>query len=923
MNTDLIITKLFPPGNRASRVRRPHLENLLDREGLRRVTVVSAGAGFGKTTLMAEWYHLLKGQKMATAWVSLDSRDQDQGQFLNYLIEALRIAGAVDGKSAESILQNKLENRFFSALGALINELAAGQQEAVLFLDDYHLADGPDISLLMESFINLAPPNFHFVISSRTKPLLPIATLKVHDQILILPEHDLRFSEGETAEFMRGKQGLDISEESLHRLISSTEGWVAGLQLVSLALRDKHLEENFLRQFSGSSRDVVEFLTANVFAMQPERLQKFMMSTAVLERFNAEVAEVLTGDENAQTTLEYLEDNNLFIVPLDQSRGWYRYHQLYREFLLAQLKRLHREEIPVLKRKAAQWFADSGLLVEAVSLAHESGDYDYLAELVEIHADNIRRRGHMPLMLDWCKKIPEDIARTRPQIPIYEGYALFHMRRPIEAAGAAYRVEKAIAEAEKRGIFSPEKLNRWRQDIKVIKTGVAIAADDVVQAEKLASVPLEIGAGNADFMIGAMNNMLGYACTSLNKFDKARAALERAREAHTRVRSVYGVVYADCFTGILEMAQGDLQKAYDCFVHAEQTAAGDNLPNSPAIAVSRLYQGLVFYEWGRLDEALDLITGNIELVEECGQAEAPIMGYAILARLYRTRGEGEKIYEPIEAAHRICQQDKLHRLHVLTEYEYVQQLILDDKLPEARERASRVGIDVRSLEDDLKIENWDRIKCVRSLTKARLLLALNEADRATELLLHLEKLAETVGRRRRLLEIKLLLARAFALVNDRDRAIVFLSQALELSRTEKYIRLFVDEGPEIAGLLKTCLRNGSAEAGNGLQGYIVQLLEAFGQPQQQPATSEAGISQAIRRPVSRPENSGHLILEPLSERERDVLRLLSRGYSNQKIGQDLSIAENTVKWHIKNLFEKLGVKNRTSAVLAAQDLGLL
>ena len=915
MTTDLIITKLYPPGNRAARVSRPHLENLLDRDGFRRVTVVSAGAGFGKTTLLSEWFRKLQARDMATAWVSLDSRDQDQGPFLNYLIEALKIAGAVEGEAAESILRNKLENRYFSALGALINELASAQKDVVLFLDDYHLADEGDISQLMENFISLAPAGFHFVISSRTKPQLPLASLKVQDQITVLSEQDLRFSDGETAEFLKDARGLDISGDNLQHLVRSTEGWVAGLQLISLALRDRPLEDDFFRQFTGSSRDVVEFLAANVFANQSEKLQRFMMLTAVLERFSAEVAEVLTGEGDAQATLEYLEDNNLFIVPLDQNRGWYRYHQLFREFLLSRLKRDHRAEIAGLKRRAAQWFAESGLFVEAVSLAYESGDYDYLAELVEIHADNIRRRGHMPLLLDWCKKIPEDIARSRPRIPIYEGYALFHMRRPIEAASAAFRVEKAIEEAERRGVFSPKELNSWRQDIKVIKTGVAIAADDVVEAEKLASVTLEIEGTKAGFLEGAMNNMLGYACTSLNKFDKAREALDKAREAHTGVRSVYGIVYADCFTGILEMAQGNLRRAYDCFVHAEQTAAGDNLPNSPAIAVSRLYQGLAFYEWGRLDDALRLITENIELVEECGQAEAPIMGYAILARLYRAMDRHADIYDPLEQAHRICQQDKLHRLHVLTEYEYVQQLLLDDRLSEALERARRAGIDLSSLEEDQEIQEWDRIKCVRSLAKARLLMATGEAEKAISLLEHLEELAGKVGRDRRLLEIRILLALAAEAAGGRERALDYLRQAVLLGQPERYVRAFVDEGPAVAQLLKLLVqRNDLIDSPAGK--YVSDLVTACG-----PVDASRAFEQ---KPVTKTSPvDGRFILEPLSERELDVLRLMSMGYSNQKIGQELSIAENTVKWHIKNLFEKLDVRNRTSAVLAAQDLELI
>mgnify|MGYP001243772876 CR=1 FL=1 len=929
MAMDLIITKLFPPVSKPSRVVRPHLEKLLNKNALRRVTLISAGAGFGKSTLMTEWYRTLQGQGVAVAWISLDVRDQDQGQLLSYLIEALRMAGAVEGKTAENLLQNKRENRFFSVLGALINEMAALQGTVVLFLDDYHFADCAETSRIMENFISLAPPNVHFVIASRSRPQLPLATLKVHEDLMVLSEKELRFSDREAAEFMQDRRGLNISEHSLRRLIQSTEGWVAGLQLISLAVRDKRMDEHLLRQFSGSSRDVVDFLAHNVFSHQPEHIRTFMMRTAVPERFNAELCECLTGETDAQDALEYLEDNNLFIIPLDEGRGWYRYHHLYREFLLTQLKRYHKEELASLQRTASQWFADAGLIVEAVSLADESGDYDYLATLVGQHAENILIRGHMPLLLDWVRKIPENIARTKPLISVYEGYALFHMRRPVEAASAGYRAEEIIREAEKAGSIPVEELVRLKQEVKVIKAGVAIASDDVEQAKKYASVPLQTTVEKSGFMVGAMKNMLGYACASLNKFDAAREALLEARKAHEQVNSVYGVVYADCFLGMAEMAMGHLQDAYELFLHAEKISRGDRLPNSPAIAVSRLYQGLVCYEWGDLGKTLNLITENIELVDECGQAEAPITGYIVLARLYRALGQPEKVYEPLEAASRICREDELHRLHVLTEYEYIRQLLVDGFLPEAQDRARLAGVMPDDIDADLKTAEWDRVKCVRFLIKSRLLLALGREDQAISLLQHLKTLALAVRRRRRALEIMALLARAYLQKGERAEALNMLDHALRLARPEKYIRLFADEGQEIGRLLAMWLAAPTLREPE-LHATGAQILAAFEGEHPRGQGTVISPPQPIKTlPIKTlpgkilPGETGHVLLEPLSEREVQVLTLLSKGYSNQKIGQSLSIAENTVKWHIRNLFEKLGVKNRTSAVLAAQNLNLI
>ncbi|MCF8474230.1 MAG: LuxR C-terminal-related transcriptional regulator [Emcibacter sp.] len=904
LSKDVIITKLAPPMLRQELVEREKLFDNLQSYPSQRLLLISAGTGFGKTTFMASLYKKFGEKGACRAWISLDGDDKNEIRFLKYLISALSLDGYLSTEDAEVILRNQIHNRTSRLLATLINEMTYLDRQIILFLDDYHLVDGPEISSIIDYLLLHAPANFRMVISSRIKPSLPLSSLKARNELREITDYHLRFSYDETREFLRTAHQLNLTDKLIMGLLSKTEGWVAGLQLVSLVLKDKRHEDDLMRLISGDFRDIMDYLANEVFAFQRSEVQTFLLKSSILDRMNAEVCNWMMDIYNSRELLEEIEDKNLFITPLDADHSWYRYHHLFQDFLKIRLERQAPELKKTITLKASEWFLQYGSVKEAVNLALEAKDYHLSADLIEKHADSYIIRGQIPLLQDWISRIPAHIASERYKIPMYQCWALFHMRRPVEAASAAYRAEEIIKRHVKANLLSGKKLNYILSELKILKIGVAISSDDVERAKALCLAFLEKKLEVVDFNTGAMYNMLGYACYALSEFDQAKEALTLARSCHDLAKSSYGLVYSDCFMGMNEAAMGRLHMAEALFLQAEDIASEDKLPKSSGVANAQLYRGCVLYEWNKINEAQKLLEQNIDRVIECGQAEAPILGLCTYARILQIAGDNDKAWQQLERARNICRDDQLYRLAILTDYEAIRFLLRQNNLTQAIARAGLAAISVSEQSLDFSLETWNRVICLKLLIKIRLLIALKDYNQALKLITHVLMLARGVFRTKRIMECLILKAIVLWKIEKRDEAILSFGQALEMGRSEEFMRIFLDEGDIIEPLVHAItIKQKSATEDRG---YLNRLCEEFKNTQ----------------PLSIGGNN-YLLLEELSQRELDVMTLLAAGKSNADIGLELKIKENTVKWHIKNIFEKLGVNNRTSAVLAAQDLKLV
>ncbi len=910
LSNDFIITKLAPPKLRQELVERELLLDSLLTGPSKRLSLISAGTGFGKTTFMASLFHGFGEQDACRAWISLDADERNEIRFLKYLIAGLSHNSTISTDEAEIILESQTRNRVRRVMTALINELARIDQQIILFLDDYHLVDGPETGFIVDYLLSHAPANFRLIISSRIKPALPLSALKAQNELREISDYDLRFSVEETTDFLRIAHQLILSDKLITKLHSKTEGWIAGLQLVSLVLKDKGHEEDMMPLISGNFRDVMDYLASDVFALQSQEIQNFLLKTSVLDRMNIEVCNWMMDIHNSREMLEELEDKNLFITPLDVENGWYRYHHLFQDFLRTRLDR----DDPELKKeqtlKASEWFLQYGSLAEAVNYALEAREYDLSASLIEEHAVSLIIRGQITLLQYWLNRIPAHIASERYRIPMYLCWAFFHMRRPVEAASAAYRAGEIIKRQEKTGELSGQNLKDIQAELKVLKIGVAISSDDVERAKELCLEFVKTDPELTYFNAGVTYNMLGYAHYALSEFKLAKEAFVKSRNLHDKAKSPYGVVYADCFMGMNEAAMGRLHMAHAFFLQAEDIARKDKVPRSTGVANAQLYRGYVLYEWNKIDEAKELLEQNIERVVECGQAEAPIIGLCTYARILQKIGDTEKAWQQLERARNICRDDQLYRLAILTDYEAIRFLVRQDKLAQAIARAGLASISIGEQPEDYSLKKWDRVICLKLLIKIRLLVELKEYDHAIKMLNNLLKLARDVGRTKRIMESLTLIAIVYWKNNKKDKAQQFFAQALDMGRPEEFMRIFLDEGDIIGHLLQSVVLK--QKSGTEDQGYFKRLAE--------------GLENTVRISAGKIDGTtggNYYLMEELSQRELDVMSFLAAGESNAEISRQLKIKENTVKWHIKNIFEKLGVNNRTTAVLAAQELKLV
>jgi LuxR family maltose regulon positive regulatory protein len=889
----LLQTKLYIPPIRPGLVSRPRLIERLN-AGLgqnlgHKLTLLSAPAGFGKTTLLSEW---VTQSKDRAAWLSLDKEDNDEGRFWTYLIAALQTVHAGLGQDALRLLQASQQPAIQAILTALLNEVTTLPKAVIVVLDDYHLISDPAIHEGLAFLLEHLPAQMHVAISTRADPPLPTHRLRARGLLTELRSDDLRFTTSEAAAFLNVAMRLDLVREDVEALEARTEGWVVGLQLAALSLQGRSDAHEFIAAFSGGHHYVLEYLTEEVVRRQPEPVQRFLMQTSILDSLCGPLCNALTGQSDGEAMLAHLRQGNLFILPLDDERRWYRYHHLFADLLGNLLRKAWPpESIRELHLRACEWYERNGWTAEAGSHALAAQDFQRTARLIEDNSLAMVTRGQLTTLLRWITALPEDVARGRPWLCVHQAWPLTFAGKTDAAELLLQRIEKQVA----LGDLRPDA-EEILGNVAAMRAMLAMMSGNMPQAVELAHCADELLPADNLIPRNTIPFVLASAYYAQGELVKADQALTEELEIGRASGNLWTVVRTLCDMADLHLIQGQLGRATDLCQEALQWAETRGARQFGTVGYALVKLGEIGYELDDLTTARAHVSEGIRLMQGWQQPYEMVSGYTTLAAILQAQGDADGAREALHNAEAIqVQHSSYPKLNSLVQSCRIKLCLAQD----GPEEAARQATAVRLGESGVPMFRERELMIL-----AQVLVARHRWDEALPLLARLAGKAEAGGRFGRLIEILVLQAVVRQTQGDTARALATLEKALAMGEAEGYGRVFLEQGEPLATLMKEAAARGIAAQ------YVSELVAAF--------DPEGVETTASPSPPSTPS-----LAESLTPRELEVLQLLGEGCSNRKVAEALVITLNGVKKHTSNIYGKLGVHSRTQAVVRAQELGLL
>jgi len=891
----ILQTKLYIPRIRPKLVSRPRLIERLNAGLDGKLTVISAPAGFGKTTLVTQW---LECAPYPSAWLSLDESDSDATRFLAYFVTALRTIEPREasvgniGQGALSVLQSLQPPPAEAVLTSLINDVVALPDGMILVLDDYHLIEAQVIHDALTFLLEHLPPQMHLVIATRQDPSLPLARLRARGQLTELRASDLRFTSAEAAEFLNQVMGLDLSAEDIAALEARTEGWIAGLQLAAISMQRREDTASLIKSFAGSHRYVLDYLVEEVLEQQSERVQTFLLRTSILDRLCASLCDAVrfgsagtpTGQDDGQAILEMLDRANLFIVPLDNERCWYRYHRLFADLLRQRLQNATSSTgaegggVDEYHRRASLWHENKGLEIEAFQHAVAASDIERAERLMKGAGMPLQYRGAMIPVMNWLASLPTTVLDARPSLWVTYASALTMLGQPISSVEEKLQAaEAALAAAALQDAEAKDLLGQ----VASIRAMLAIPQYQVETIITQSQRALEYLHPDNLPVRTAATWTLGYAY----QLQGDRAAASRAYTNVISIGQASGniMLTIGAATGLGQIQEGEnqLYVAAESYRHVLQLAGDPPLPTA-----AETYLGLarIYYQWNDLDVAQQNARQGLQLARQMETVDTPAACEAFLARLKLAQGDVAGAAAILTKAEQFMRQRNfVHRMPEVAAAQ-VRTLLLQGNLAAAGDLAEEYELPI---------------------SQARVHLAQGDTGEALAVLGPLRRQVEAKGWPDERLKVLVLQAVAHQRMThpphgEEEEAVELLGEALAMAEQGGFIRIFVDEGPSMARLLYEAHNRGIAPD------YVRRLLAAF--PSAEPRKTQALESELV---------------EPLSERELEVLQLIAEGLSNPEIASRLHLSLHTVKTHARNIYGKLGVRSRTQAVARARALGVL
>jgi LuxR family maltose regulon positive regulatory protein len=941
----LLVTKLYIPRASPNLVPRPRLIERMNEGMQRKLTLVSAPAGFGKTTLIAEWLKVRieavsNYSSPKVGWISLDEGDNDPARFWTYFIAALETVQAGIDEGALDLLQSSSRLPIETVLTTLINAVATLPDDFALVLDDYHVIKAQPIHDGIAFLLDHLPPQMHLVIACRSDPPLSLARLRGRGQLVELRAADLRFTPDEVATFLNQVMGLNLTAQHIAALEARTEGWIAGLQLAALSMQGREDITGFIAVFTGSQHYILDYLMEEVLQRQTESIQAFLLQTSILERMTGPLCDAVVGQPvspglpaspsclhlsarhpgprggartgrwpgqgagnlQSQAILEYLEHANLFVVPLDERRKWYRYHRLFADFLRARLYQTQPDRVPELHRRASAWYEQNGHMTEAIDHALSAEDFERAAHLIEQAAEPILMRSEVATFLCWVEALPGEVVRARPRLYVYYAGLQLMGSRPLEAA------ETSLREA-----MQADTADAISGEVAVFQALIAAYQGKTRQSAEAAQRALELLPEDSLFLRSLVAGILGINYLYGGDIAAATHALEEAVRISQQVGNLMNTVLGLCHLAEISMIQGHLQESKAIYDHALELAVDRQGRAQPIAGIAHIGLGNLFREWGDLESAARHFTQGIELGQKWGEAGV-ITGYSGLARVKQAQGDVDGACAMIQMAQQLAikfdamEMDDMivgvHQVHL-----WMAQGNLEAAARWVEERGFGRGVGSGELEEG-RINTCSLLAAIEYITLAEVYIAQGRPDDALALCHLLLQATETAGWTALAIEILALQAIAYQMQDDTDRAMATLERALALAEPGGFVRVFVGLDDPMARLLRQAAGQGIAPD------YVRRLLAALGaETKDQRQRTEGGDSAPVASLSS--------LIEPLSDRELEVLELIAAGHSNRGIAEELVVAVSTVKSHINNIYRKLDVSSRTQAVARGRELNLV
>lgn len=854
-----------------------HLQRGLDEN--RKLTLISAPAGYGKTTLVAEWVANLQSKtsnlKLPISWLSLDEADNDPVRFFRYFLAAFQQSDSSLGANSQSLLELPQLPPINAMLDSLLNELAASDFPFLLIIDDYHIINHLHIHSTLEYFIDHQPAQVHLVFTTRADPPLPLARLRARGQMTELRARDLRFTAEEARQFF-GLVNLTLAENTLRALDERTEGWAAGLQLAALALQHQPDPAAFIETFRGSHRYVLDYLAGEVIHQQGDEIRVFLTQTSPLDRFNAELCSALTGRDDSQAIITWLEQSNLFIIPLDDERRWYRYHHLFADYLRSLLSKT---EQAALCQKAAAWHEANDLTAEAVRYALACSDREFAAQVIEnaLGKNSTWSDGNLSQLVSWLEALPAEVFRSRPRLGLHAARAFYVQGRFDQAEAHLTQAEQILqavpATPDTEQLLALATLNRGA--IAAVRGEFQKVIALVPDAQ--ARIPHEnhLAHARAFFSLGLAYEIAGQTARAVENYLQSTA---EARAADVLFLAVHGL----CSAAQVQIQQGCLRLAENSCREAIQLTGGARIP---PLGLAWDILGAIAVERNDLLSAEKYLQDGIVLSRQGGLRDDLIVGLASLGRLHAYQGNLAGMQAVMAEALSIIRSvgilrsEQLADAHIARYQHFLGQ----------REAAAQWASEYQSRRAELPDE-------FEELTLARILISTGDLEPVAGILHPILEKSTAAGRMQTALEAMLLLGLYHRARGESAAALEWLQKSLELAAPEGYLRMFLDEGPSLLELLP--------KIRHAAPGLVDVLLNG------KPAEVESRSTPLDRLP------------DPLSEQEIRVLKLIVAGKSNAEIAAELVISVGTAKWHVHNILQKLGVKNRPQAIACARELGI-